>query len=133
VEDDGEWTDGIGDIVGTVGEGSSASSEDLEEGVKVLGIVGILASTGVDLGNSLSGRLTLFSLQSVNVDGGTVSENRVDPGERAVTDENPQVFREDPGSFNRVGLDFASKVAGLGSRGGNLLNVRSLLLLVALF
>ena len=125
-------TDGITNIVGTVSEGSSASGEDLEEGEKVLGIVGILASTGMNLGDSLSGRLSLFSLQSVNVDGGTVSESLVDGGERAVTDDNPQIFWEDPGSFDRVSLYFARKVAGLGSRGGSLLNIRSLILLVAL-
>ena len=38
-EDGGEWTDGVGDIVGTMGKGGGRCGQNLEEGVGVLGLV----------------------------------------------------------------------------------------------
>jgi hypothetical protein len=41
-------TDGVTDIVGTVREGGSAGGDNLDEGVQVLGLVGILGSVSVN-------------------------------------------------------------------------------------
>ncbi|KAJ3536198.1 hypothetical protein NMY22_g6134 [Coprinellus aureogranulatus] len=53
VEDDGEGTNGVGDVVGSVGEGGNAGGEDLEEGVEVLGVVGVLLGASVGFSNAL--------------------------------------------------------------------------------
>lgn len=61
------WADGIGDIVGTVSKGSSASGQDLEEGIQVLGLVVILRSAEMDSMQSLS--FSFFTtLQFVDID-----------------------------------------------------------------
>lgn len=62
--DDGPRTDSVTDVVGTVGERGSAGSEDLDERVGVLDLVGVLGGVGVDtshavtLGGSLKTRLS---------------------------------------------------------------------------
>lgn len=72
-------TDSVGDIVSSVSEGSSAGGENLEEGVEVLGLVGVLLSGRVhslesrDLGLGSS-----FGLEGVNVDRGSVSQSSQD-------------------------------------------------------
>lgn len=45
--DGGEWANGIGNIVGTVSERGSGGSENLEEGVQVLGLVVEVSCAGV--------------------------------------------------------------------------------------
>ena len=42
VVDGGEWTDGVGDVVGAVGERLGAGSHDLKERVHVFGFVRVL-------------------------------------------------------------------------------------------
>lgn len=133
MEDNGERTDSIGDIISAMGEGGNASGEDLKEGVEMLSVVGVLPRAGVDFSNTASILVTPLSLQRMHVDVGTVSENLHDEGEDTVASDDPKVFRKDPGSFNRVSFDFFSKVAGLSrNRSWDLLDIGRLLLFVAL-
>lgn len=46
--DDSPWADSVTNIVGTVSEGGSAGSDDLDEGESVLGFVGVLGGIVVD-------------------------------------------------------------------------------------
>jgi hypothetical protein len=46
--DDSPWSDGVSDIIGTVGEGCGTGGENLDEGVGVLDIVGVLGGVVVD-------------------------------------------------------------------------------------
>lgn len=52
--DDSPGTDSVTDIVGTVGEGSSAGGDDLDERVGVLNFVGVLLSVAVDALHALA-------------------------------------------------------------------------------
>lgn len=45
--DGGPGADGVADVVGAVGEGGGAGGDDLDEGVGVLDLVGVLFGVGV--------------------------------------------------------------------------------------
>jgi hypothetical protein len=66
--DDSPRTDSVSNIVGAVSEGGSAGSEDLDERVGVLDLVGVLLSVAVDaLHTATFGSTVDTSLGSVNV------------------------------------------------------------------
>jgi hypothetical protein len=66
--DDSPGTDSVTDIVGTVSERGSAGSENLDEGVGVLDLVGVLLSVAVDASHAGTlGSSVNTSLGSVNV------------------------------------------------------------------
>ena len=71
VVDGSERTNGIGDIVGTVGERLGATGHDLKERVEVLSIIRVLLGVRVHLKSSI-GILAFTSLSCVDVDVGTV-------------------------------------------------------------
>lgn len=66
--DDSPGADSVTNVVGTVGERGSAGSEDLDEGVSVLDLVGVLLSVTVNALHPLALRSTVdTSLGGVNV------------------------------------------------------------------
>lgn len=46
--DGGEGADGIGDVIGAVGEGSHGGGQDLQEGIEMFGLVVEMRGMGVD-------------------------------------------------------------------------------------
>lgn len=50
----GPDTDSVADIVGTVGERGGTGSDNLDEGVQVFGLVGVLLGVVVDAGHTLA-------------------------------------------------------------------------------
>lgn len=86
VVDDSPGTNRVTDVVGAVRKGSSAGSEDLDEGVDVFDLVGILGSIGVDaLHAGTLGRTVDAGLSSVDVVVQTVHET--DDDHSGKTDE----------------------------------------------
>ena len=74
-------TDGVADIVGTVGERSSAGSDDLDVRVEMLNLVGVLGGVAVDaLHAAAFGGVVDADLGSVDVIVGTVEEGNNDLG-----------------------------------------------------
>jgi hypothetical protein len=79
--DDGPGTDSVTDIVGTVGERSGTGSENLDEGVCVLDLVGVFLSMAVDtLHTGTFGGSVDTSLSSVNIVVDTVETTDNDHG-----------------------------------------------------
>jgi hypothetical protein len=79
--DDGPGTNSVTNVVGTVGERGSAGSEDLDEGVGVLNLVGILGGVGVDALHAATLRRAVdTSLSGVNVVIDTVESTDNDHG-----------------------------------------------------
>lgn len=64
--DSGVRTDGVGDVVGTVGEGGSAGGHDLHERVQELGLVVVVLDAGVHL-LEITGKNALLLLHVDNV------------------------------------------------------------------
>src|SRR5690606_15759310 len=88
--------------------------ENLHEGVEVLGVVGELACAGVDVGDVLGGRGILFGgLKGVDIDGGSVGENGLDPGEDAIAQNDAEVPWFSPCTFDGVLLNGLSKSTGV--------------------
>lgn len=78
---DGPGTDGVTDIVGAMGEGGSAGSDDLDKGVEVLDLVGVLFGVVVDAGHAASlGGAFDADLGSVDVVVGAVEEGGDEEG-----------------------------------------------------
>lgn len=135
VVDDGVGTDGVGDIVGSVGEGSAASGQDLDErvhwesdreragvsqttsqsidltpkgkqGLTVLNLVGVLLGTSEDFGHLLRVGGTLTTgLSSVNIERSTVSEDLDNEGDGLVTSNDVEVLGFCPGANDGVLVD----------------------------
>lgn len=106
VVDDREGTDGVGQVVGSVGERGGATGEDLHKGVGVLGLVVVLRGSAVDgghLGSFLF--VTLLGLKSVNVDHRTVAEHLPGEGQDGVSKDDPDVSRGQGESFDLRLLD----------------------------
>lgn len=83
--DDSPGADGVTDIVGAVGEGGGAGGDDLDEGVGVLDLVGVLLGGGIDALHALAIRCTLDTgLSSVDVVVETVEEGDDDHGGEAL-------------------------------------------------
>lgn len=53
-----QWADGVGDVVGAVGEGLRCRGQDLEEGVEVFGLVVVVGGAGVHPLESFCARVT---------------------------------------------------------------------------
>lgn len=101
VVDDSERTNGVGGIVGAVGERVGASGEDLKEREKVLGFVTVLGSLlvhGVDTGSFLG--TTGTGLEVVDIDSRTVEETSED----LVSEEDPDVLGFVPATNDRVSV-----------------------------
>lgn len=77
LEDGGIGTDGVGDVVGTVGERGSGGSHDLEEAVHVLGLVVVASSVGVNL-LDITGEGALLASKVDNILIDTVEESPLD-------------------------------------------------------
>lgn len=106
-------TDGVGNIVGSVGEGSGAGSEDLKEREGVLGLGRVLNGSlvhGLESSGLLVGRRLL--LLGVDVDRGSVRDDGVD-----LLDE---VERVPPRSVVGLVLDLGERNVGSGGRDGSL-------------
>lgn len=83
--DSSPGADGVTDIVGTVSEGSSAGSENLDERVGVLNLVGVLLGSGIDTLHTLTlGGTGNTRLGSVNIVVNTVQETADDHGRNAL-------------------------------------------------
>jgi hypothetical protein len=83
--DDSPGTDSVTDIVGTVSERSSAGSENLDEGVGVLDLVGVLLGVAVDTLHTLAlGSAVNTSLSGVDVVVYTVEAADNDHGRNAL-------------------------------------------------
>lgn len=88
---DSPWTDRVSDVVGTVGKRSSASGEDLDERVGVLGLVGVHGRMGVDALHALAVWSTGDTdLSGVDVVMHTVEKTTCDDG-RETDDESLEV------------------------------------------
>ncbi len=84
-------TDGVADIVGTVGERSSAGSDDLDVRVEMLNLVGVLGGVAVDaLHAAAFGGVVDADLSGVDVVVGAVEEGNNDLGGDAL-DEGSKV------------------------------------------
>lgn len=80
-------TDGVADIVGTVSEGSSAGSDDLDKRVQELDLVGVLLGVVVDASHALAlGGALDANLSGVNVVVGTVEESGDNHGRNALAE-----------------------------------------------
>lgn len=102
---------GVGDIVGTVSEGSGARGENLKERVKVLDLVGVRSDGVVSRFHSLVRSASgLSSLQTVNIDGGSVSENVLEVRVHLVSAENGV-------SLDRRGALRAGDTSNVGDEG----------------
>ncbi|GKT57916.1 hypothetical protein ColTof3_05255 [Colletotrichum tofieldiae] len=77
LEDGGVGADGVGNVVGAVGERSSAGGHDLHEGVEELGLVVVVLNAGVHL-LQISGKHTLLLLHVDDVLVDTGQENLLD-------------------------------------------------------
>lgn len=87
----------------------------------MLGVVRILRGEGVSFGNALrTGAVFGVRLELVDVDVGTVSGQLEDEGPSTVARQNPEVFRENPSAFDRVGLNLLSERAGVDGSLGSL-------------
>ena len=99
VVDSREWTDGIGSVVGTVGEGVGAGGKNLEEGEQVFGLVTVLRGLLVHESDTFGlGRSTGTTLHVVDVDSGAVQQT----SEELVSEEDPDVLGHVPASNDRV-------------------------------
>lgn len=80
-------TDGVTNIIGAMGKGGGASSDDLDVGVEMLDLVGVLGGVAVDAlhANTLGGTLDA-DLRGVDVIVGTVEEGDDDLGGDALDD-----------------------------------------------
>jgi hypothetical protein len=77
--------DRVTDIVGTVSEGSSASSDNLNERVGVLDLVGVLLGVGIDTLHALTlGSTLVTTLGSVDIVVETVQKTDSDDGREAL-------------------------------------------------
>lgn len=88
--DDSPWADGVTNVVGAVSERSSASSENLDERVGVLDLVGVLGGVGVDTLHTATLRSTVdTSLGSVDIIVDTVeSTNNNHSGDALESDDH---------------------------------------------
>jgi hypothetical protein len=83
--DSSPGADRVTDIVGTVGEGSSAGSENLDERVGVLDLVGVLLGSGIDTLHTLTLRgADNTRLGSVDVVVETVKKTADDHGRKTL-------------------------------------------------
>lgn len=96
--DGGKRSDGVGDIVGTVGERGGTGGHDLKEGVQVLGLVGVLVRSLVHSLQPLSHLIGATGLHGVDVDTRTVGKGADD----LVSEDDPQVLRQPPESLDLV-------------------------------
>lgn len=98
----GPDTDSVTDIIGTVGERSSAGSDDLDEGVEMLDLIGVLGGVGVDTVHATSLRSTEDTdLGLVDVVVHTVESSDNDHG----------------GQADEEGLEVVELVDGTGTHG----------------
>lgn len=99
-------TDSVTDIVGTVSERSSASSDDLNERVQVLNLVGVLGSMLVDAGHTATfGSGLNTHLGSMNVVVSTVEESDDDLGGNTLENGDQVVSLVDRTGTNGVGVE----------------------------
>lgn len=112
VVDGSEGTDGVGNIVGAVGERVGACSENLEERVEVLSLVAVLGGLLVHVAET--GGVRAFGLHGVDVLGDTVGEN----AEELVADNDPEVLGKDPWALDLVlvALEVGEGSGGAGAR-----------------
>lgn len=90
--DDSPRTDRVTDIVGTVSERSSASSEDLDKRVGVLDLVGVLLGVSVDASHALTfGSTSNTRLSGVDVVVHTVEKTADDHGGDTLEEEDLHV------------------------------------------
>lgn len=105
LEDGGVRADGVGDVVGTVGEGGGGGGHDLQEAVHVLGLVVEVGGVGVDL-VEVAGELAVGALG--------VDDLLVDTAE-----QRPLDIPEEHGALEplALGLGPDDALAGLGDVG----------------
>lgn len=111
IVDNGVGTDGVGDVVGAVGERCSAGGHYLEEGVEMFGAVIVLGDTSVHGVQTSRIRATFTGLKLKDIDGCSVSEN----GGDLIADDDPEVPGQKPGAFDGVWVSRFSGMGGCGS------------------
>jgi hypothetical protein len=120
--DNSPRTDSVTDIVGAVSERGSAGSENLDEGVGVLDLVGVLRSVGVDALHAATLRRTVdTSLGSVDIVVSTVESTDNDHGGNALESDDHVPLLIDLTSLDLVLVEVAhgpAKRAALGPEPG---------------
>jgi hypothetical protein len=122
-------TDGVTDIVGTVSERSSASSDDLDEGVEILDLVGVLGSMSINAVHTTALRSTEnANLSLVDIVVHTVETGDDNIGGEAVAEGSKIVALIDGTGAHGVPVDEAHSPA----KGALLLSQLGVMLLASL-